>query len=123
MEGREMKSSPRHEFRAPNTLGGDLPDREGLTAGSFIPEIALGRKGLGLGTSTAGDGCEPANNPEIARTFREKASLSSTVGGEREPTNFMYRRRNLDMCSIRSSLFFLRETSYPTGSNLVGGSA
>lgn len=55
-----MKSSPRHEFRATNTLGGDLPDREGLTAGSFIPEIA--------------------------RTFREKASLSSTVGGEREPT-------------------------------------
>lgn len=70
-----MKSSPRHEFRAPNTLGGDLPDREGLTAGSFIPEIA--------------------------QTFREKASLSSTVGDEREPTNSMYRRRNLDMCSIQ----------------------
>ncbi len=39
--------------------------------------------------------------PEIAQTFREKASLSSTVGGEREPTNSMYRRRNLDMCSIQ----------------------
>lgn len=90
-------SSPRHEFRATNTLGGDLPDREALTAGSFIPEIA--------------------------RTFREKASLSSTVGDEREPTNFMYCSTNFEMCSIRSSLFFLRETSYPTGSNLVGGAA
>jgi hypothetical protein len=72
-----------------------LPEREGLTAGFFIPEIA--------------------------QTFREKASLSSTVGGEREPTNSMYRSTNLDMCSMPSSLFFLREIGYPNRSDRIGG--
>ncbi len=67
-------------------FAGGLPEREGLTAGFFIPEIAPRRSRRSLFTSTAGDGCEPAKN--IASGYREKGLLSPMAGGGREPADY-----------------------------------